>query len=142
MELLHSSYFIHVKGIILSLSQALIAEKCLSSRYRWGYIHWRKKAFCFKSKTEISPTLTEDWSNQCSFCVYAGCVRSARRRCIYHGVGMLFLHRSFRKGVWRCLSFVDVRRQVSRLSCFYTISVFLDIRFVRLPRVTCFAERI
>ena len=69
----------------------------------------------FKSKTEISPKLTEDRSNQCSFCVYAGGVRSARCPHIYHGVGILFLLCSFRKGVWRCPSFMDVRQQVSRL---------------------------
>ena len=72
-------------------------------------------------KLKFRQKLTEDRSNQCSFCVYAGGVRSAHRPRIYHGVGILFLHRSFRKGVWRCLSFVDVRRQVSRLSCFYTL---------------------
>lgn len=37
---------------------------------------------------------------------------------IYHGVGILFLQSSFWKGVWRCLRFMDVRRQVSCLSCF------------------------
>ena len=75
-----------------------------------------------------------DRRNQCSFCVYAGYVRSVRRPRIYHGVGILFLHCSSHWGVWRCLRYVDVRRQVSRLSCFYTPYTIAIVRRLELAK--------
>ena len=84
--------------------------------YRWREIHRCKKAFCFKSRFVNSPKFkTKDRSNQCSFCVYAGGVRSAHCPRIYHGVGILFLHCSFGQGVWRCLQ-IDGRKATSLTS--------------------------
>ena len=55
--------------------------------------------------------------------------------CIFHGVGILFLHGSFCWGVWRCLRFMDVRRQVSRLSCFYTLLFIATVRRLELAKM-------
>ena len=70
-----------------------------------------RKHFVLSPYLKFAKISMRDRRNQCSFCVYAGYVRSVRRPRIYHGVGILFLHCSSHWGVWRCLRYVDVRHK-------------------------------
>ena len=54
-----------------------------------------RKHFVLSPYLKFAKISMRDRRNQCSFCVYAGYVRSVRRPRIYHGVGILFLHCSF-----------------------------------------------
>ena len=91
-----------------------------------------RKHFVLSPYLKFAKISMRDRRNQCSFCVYAGYVHSVRSPRIYHGVGILFLHCSSHWGVWRCLRYVDVRRQVSRLSCFYTLLLIAIVRRLEL----------
>ena len=90
-----------------------------------------QESILFKSQFVNSPKFkTKDRSNQCSFCVYAGSVRSAHCPRIYNGVGILFLHSSFGQGVWRCLQ-IDGRKATS-LTSFLFLSTLLIATIRRL----------
>ena len=115
-----SSHFLIIEEIVFQRS-----IDCKKNVYICGVSEEKyanaRKHFVLSPYLKFAKISMRDRRNQCSFCVYAGYVRSVRRPRIYHGVGILFLHCSSHWGVWRCLRYVDVRRQVSRLSCFYTL---------------------
>ena len=108
----------------------MIVKKCIYLRSQQGEICRRKKAFCFKSQFVNSPKFkTKDRSNQCSFCVYTVYACSTHRLCVYSTAWeycffIVHLVRAFGDAY----KLMDVRRQVSRLSCFLYLLLIAIVR--------------
>ena len=85
-----------------SVGSKATSEREQSFSFAWAQVvscnkSTAQESILLKSKTEISPKFyTEDRSNQCSYCVYTAymCFH-IYAMCIFHGVGILFLHSSF-----------------------------------------------
>ena len=86
-------------------------------RCRWGEIHRRKKAFCFKSKSVKSPNLNGGPKRSMLIlcCIYRLCAFCVLPTYIFTAWEYCFFTVHFRYGVWRYLQ-IDGRKATSLTS--------------------------